>query len=288
MNIRPARRQDEAAIVAFTTGTFEWGDFIPESLPQWLATEDDSIVLVATDDNDRPIGMVRVIMMSADEAWLHAARVHPEERRKGIAMEATTAALEWATTQGASVARLLTESWNTAAHAQVRKAGFRDVSTWFYAIRPIGSTQPDPAGNGGRRVPGQERLTPAPSFEAEPAFMSWSSGDLIRHARNVYPIGWTFRGLRIADLEEAAKQRELWSCRAGWVMGAFRDEAFHVPWMTTTPDDAYPLVQAALDRATDLGAEKLTALVPDVDYIQRAFQRIGAELHHDILWEYGL
>lgn len=288
MNIRTARRDDEAAIVTFTTDTFEWGDYVPDSFARWMAEDDKSTILVATDDNDQPVGMVRIVMLSADEAWLHAARVHPDARRQGIATEVTKAANRWAADQGARVARLLTESWNTAAQAQVRKAGYRDVSTWFYAVRPIGSTQPETSGNGGKRAPGDERLTPAPRAEAEPAFLSWSSGDLVRHARNLFPIWWTFRSLRIADLEEAAVERRFWVCRAGWVIGAFRDDAFHVPWMTTNPDDAYSLVRALLDRATDLGAEKLTALVPAVGFLEAAFKRAGADLHHDVLWEYSL
>jgi ribosomal protein S18 acetylase RimI-like enzyme len=288
MNIRPARLDDEAAIVAFTTGTFEWGDYVPDSFAEWMASEDHSIVLVATTDDDEPIGLVRVVMVSPEEAWLHAARVHPEARRKGIAMEATRAANRWASEQGARVSRLFTESWNTAAQEQVRKAGFRDVSTWFYAIRPIGSTQPDTSGNGGQRVRGEERLAPAPSAEAELAYLSWSSGDLVRHSRGLHSIGWTFRSLRVADLEDAARDRRFWSCPAGWVIGAFRDDAFHIPWLSTTPDDAYPLVRAMLDRATDLGAEKLTTLAPDVAFLREAFTRVGAELHDDILWEHSL
>ena len=288
MIIRPARSDDEEAVVAFTTGTFEWGDYVPNSFRRWLDEDSHSTILVAADDHDQPIGMVRILMVSPDEAWLQAARVHPDARRQGIAMEVTRAANQWASEQGARVARLLTESWNTTAHAQVRKAGYREVSTWFYAIRPIGSAQPDTSGNGGKRVHGEERLTPAPRAEAEPAFLSWSSGDLIRHARNLFPTGWTFRSLRIADLEEAAGERRFWTCRAGWAIGAFQDDSFHVPWMSTNPDDAYPLVRAILDRATDLGAEKFTALVPAVGFLENAFKRVGAELHHDILWEYSL
>jgi hypothetical protein len=43
-----------------------------------------------------------------------------------------------------------------------------------------------------------------------------------------------------------------------------------------------------LDRATDLGAEKLTTLAPDVAFLREAFTRVGAELHDDILWEHSL
>ena len=288
MNIRLGRPEDQEAIVAFTTGTFEWGDYVPDRIERWLGGEDNTALLVAADDDDMPIGIVRVVMVSPDEAWLHAARVHPEARRQGIAMEATQAANRWARDQGARVARLLTETWNSAAQAQVRKAGFRDVSTWFYAIRPIGSTQPNPSGNGGKRVPGEDRLIPTFGAEAEPAFMSWSTGDIIRHSRNLFTEWWTFRQLRLADLESAAKERRLWVCPAGWIIGSLENDSFHVSWLTTNPDDAYPLVRAMLDRATDLNSEKLTALVPAVGFLEDAFKRIGAELHHDILWEYPL
>lgn len=288
MHVRPACAEDREAIVAFTTGTFEWGDYVPDNIDQWINSEDHSVVLVATDDQDQPIGLVRVVMVSDEEAWLHAARVHSDYRRLGVATEATAAANQWAADQGARVARLLTETWNTAAQAQVRSAGYRDVSTWFYAIRPIGSTQPDASGNGGKRVPGEERLIPASGAEAEPAFLSWSSGDIIRHSRNLFPTRWTFRQLHLVDLKAAAKERRLWHCPAGWILGGLEEDSFHVSWLATNPDDAYPLVRAMVDRATDLGAEKLTALVPAVDFLVEVFERLGADLHHDILWEHAL
>jgi GNAT superfamily N-acetyltransferase len=287
VRIRPAHPHDEAAIVAFTTGTFEWGDYVPESFSGWL-DDDHSVVLVATDESDAPVGIVRVVMLSHDEAWLHAARVHPNARRLGIATQVTEAAHQWAAGQGARVARLLTESWNTAAQAQVQVSGYRNVSTWFYAIKPIASTQPNPSGNGGKRVPGEERLTPAPSAEAEPAYLSWASGDLIRQARGLFSNRWMFRSLRFEDLEQAANERRLWGCPAGWVIGALQEDSFHLSWVTTNPDDAYPLARAMLDRATDLGAEKLTALVPATNFLVDSFERLGAELHHDTLWEFAL
>ena len=287
MNIRPARADDLDAVVAFTTGTFEWGDYVPDSFSEWLET-DNSIVLVATNAADEPIGLVRVVMTAPDEAWFHAARVHPDARRQGIALEATEAAKQWARDQGARVARLMTESWNTAAQAQVGRSGFRQVSTWFYAIRSIGSTQPNPSGNGGTRVPGLERLTPVPYAEAQPAYLSWSSSDLLRHSRGLFPIGWHFRTFRLEDLEQAAKDRRFWGCPAGWAIGEFEGESFHVSWLSVNPDDSYLLARALLDRATDLGAERLTALVPAVGHVETAFTRIGAELHHDIIWEYAL
>lgn len=288
MNIRPARLDDKEAIVAFTTGTFEWGDYVPDSIEEWITDSTNSIVLVATDDDDRPTGLVRVVMVSHEEAWLHAARVDPATRRRGIAMAATRVANQWAAEQGALVSRLLTETWNTAAQAQVEKAGFRAVSKWFFAVRQIGSTQPDPTSNGGSRVPGPERLVPAPSAETEPAFLSWSGSELVRASRNLFPTGWAFRTLHLTDLETAAKERRLWQCPAGWVVGQFEDESFHVSWINTNPDDAYALARAMLDRATDLDAERLTALVPDVGFVSDAFNRIGATLHRDILWELSL
>ncbi len=289
MRIRPARPDDEPAVAAFTTGTFEWGDYVPESFAAWVGHDDDrSIVLIAADDEDHPIGMVRAVMVSPEEAWFHAARVHPDARRRGVAMQVTAEANRWAASRGARVSRLLTESWNAAAQAQVKKAGFREVSTWFFTVRQIGSTQPDPAGNGGRRVPGEEWLVPAPKAEVEPAFMSWSTGEIVLHSRGLFPIGWTFRSLRVDDLETAARERRFWSCPAGWIVGQFEEDSFHVSWIATTPDDAYPLARAILDRATDLGAERITALVPAVGFLVEAFGRIGANLHHDILWETSL
>ncbi len=184
------------------------------------------------------------------------------------------------------VVRLVTEGWNDAARRQVEKAGFRRVSRWVMTQRPVGSAAPVAEGNGGRRTPAGERLRRAPSAEAEPAFLAWSTGALVTAAHGLYPaVGWMWRQITLEDVAEAARRRALWESAAGWLIGELEEDLFRVGWLSTTPEDAYRLVRASIDLADEQGAERLRFLIPEVDWLVRAMRRGGLEVNPLVLYE---
>ena len=285
MIIRPARPEDKAPIAAFTTDTFSWGDYVADAFDSWLESPHGQI-LVAVTETDEPIGMARVSLLSPSEAWAQAARVHPGHRRRGVAGHLTRAGEVWAAERGALVMRLLTEEWNDPAQRQVEKAGYRLVARWAMAQKDIGSSVPAPPGNGGRRAPAEERLHPAPLPETEPAFLAWSTGDLITAAHGLFPaVGWMWRRLTIEDVNRAVRTRTLWECPAGWLIGSVEEDRFWVPWVVTGPEDAYRLLKAAVDLAEEQGAERLRMLIPQTDWLLQAARRAGLELHPSLLYE---
>lgn len=285
MIIRPARPDDKAAIAAFTTDTFTWGDYVADAFDSWMADPDGQI-LIAADSNDQAVGMARVAMLSAIEGWAQAARVHPDYRRQGIAGLLTRAGELWAADRGALVVRLLTEEWNEPAQRQVEKSGYRLVAKWAMAQKDVGSSVPSPPGNGGRRAKAEERLRPAPLPEIEPAFLAWSSSDLIHSAHGLFPaIGWMWRRLTVEDIDRAVRTRTLWECPAGWLIGSIEEAGFWVPWVVTGPEDAYRLIRAAIDLAEEQGAERLRMLIPQTDWLLQAATRAGLELHPSLLYE---
>ena len=126
--IRQARPEDADAIGGFTTDTFEWGDYITEVLPHWMAAE-NGCVMVAADENDQPVALGRGLMISGTELWLQGARVSEQWRRRGLASAIGESLVTWATERGARVARLLTEGWNEPAQRQVPPIGQLDRRT---------------------------------------------------------------------------------------------------------------------------------------------------------------
>ena len=136
--IRPARAEDVASIGRWTQDTFIWGDYVPEMMGGWLE-EPDSLVIVCVYDDDIPVALSRAQLLSPTEAWLSAARVHPEHRRSGMGMAMNDHAVEWARSHGALVARLVIEDSNEAARGQVMRSNYRPASRWAYATAP-GST----------------------------------------------------------------------------------------------------------------------------------------------------
>lgn len=288
MRIRPARPEDKTSIASFTADTFEWGDYVADAFDSWMADPNGQI-LIAADESDEAIGMARVAQLSPTEAWAQAARVHPDHRRQGIASRLTRAGESWAAERDALVMRLVTEDWNEPAQRQVTKAGYRLVAQWAMAQRGVGSSVPAVPGNGGRRAPAAERLRPAPVHEVEPAFLAWSTGDLVTTGHGLFPaVGWMWRQMSFDDVVEAARSRSLWECPAGWLIGTINEDLFWVPWIATGAEDAHRLLRAAIDLAEEQGTERLRILFPLTDWMQQAVRRAGMELHPLLVYEKAL
>jgi GNAT superfamily N-acetyltransferase len=284
MTIRPARPEDKTAIAAFTTDTFSWGDYVADVFDSWLENPYGQ-VLVAVTEADEAIGMARVSMLSASEAWVQAARVHPDHRRQGVGGHLTRAGEVWAAERGALVIRLLTEDWNEPAQRQVEKSGYRLVARWAMAQKSVGRSVPAISGNGGKRAPAEERLRPASVHEVEPAYLAWSTGELITAGHGLFPaVGWMWRQMTIEDVAKAARSRTLWDCPAGWLIGKIEDDMFWVSWVVSGPEDAYRLLKAAIDLAEEQGTERLRVLLPQTDWLLHAVGRVGLELHPSLLY----
>lgn len=286
MLIRPARHDDVPAIAAWTQQTFEWGDYVGERLPMWIDSP-ASQVLVA-EEAGVILATVTGTMVGADEAWAQGIRVHPDHRRRGLGTAVSEALWEWAREQGAAVVRLAIDESNAASQAQVLSMGFRHLTDFHRGDRTIGEGSPVPEGNGGKRVPPPERLGTANSAEAEPAFLSWSTGELARSARGLLPIGWVWRRMTVDHLILAARNRDLYEGRPGWAVAEIDDDAFQVHWMETAQDDALAMAKALVDRAADAGVAEMRVWVPDVPWLLAAFTTLGCRFHAAGVWARAL
>lgn len=266
--LRNGRPEDLDAIRTFTVGTFDWGDYVSDEFLSWL-DEPDTGAIVATTDADQTIGVVRVRMLSSHEAWLSGIRVHPDHRRLGIASELNASGVAWARSRGARVVRLATEETNIAARSQVEKIGYRSVANFALGIRGFGQRGDEP--NGRRRPPGPERFDLAPSAEAEPAYVVWSTQDLVTVAHGLYAFDWwAFRRLTSRDVAAAAKARRLWTCPSGWAITGEDENEMFVPLLVTTPDDADRAAQALVDLAIEHRVTRLMVMVPRVPWLEVA------------------
>ncbi len=277
VTVRPALPSDRDAIVEFTRDTFEWGDYVADEFDGWLG-RDDTLVVVAVGDDERAIALATARMLSPSEAWFHAARVHPDHRGRGIAAKVSVALRCWAGERGATVGRLLVEDWNTASIRHVEKTGRRRVASMVRCAKPIGDASPSPDGNGGSRVPSRLRARTAHSADAQPAFASWSIGELGRASHGLFVTGWSFRRLTIADLVAAARRSAFWEIGAGWALASpVSDSVFEVSWLETREEDVGDLLRSLIDLAIGSGSESITVWVPNVDWAVRAAKRLGFE-----------
>lgn len=282
--IRPARPGDADAIAGFTTDTFEWGDYVPRMLPEWLE-DDRGRVMVAVDDSDTPIALSRGVMLSHNELWLQGARVSEPWRRKGIASALGEALIEWAAGQGARVARLLTEGWNEPAQRQVEQSGFRRASGWVMSWRAISEPSPLVPGNGGQRAKARRKLQIAHSSEAIPAWVSWRSGSLMRPARGLHVDGWRWSRLTAEHLERAGRTGRLWTSQAGWAVTRHENDSLYIDWLECGPEDIDDMLKSIVDLAEGAGVEELRVIVPDVEWLSDALLKAGFDNEPLYLYE---
>lgn len=268
MEVRAAREEDLADIVAWTTATFEWGDYVPDRLPSWLS-DPDSVVLVAVDESDRPRALCHAVMLSGYEGWLEAARVHPAHRRGGLGTALNRAGADWLAGRGARVVRLAIDAANSSARSQVEKLGYRPVSTWHHGRLAVDPT---------RRCPAPYRLHPVPPWEIDAVWVFWANSDLAVGGREMMARGWQWRRTRPEDLVEAATGGLLRQSPAGWVIVEQPEPSWlRTGWLAAEPEDAPRLFEGLLDLAVDRGAEAVEVKVPAVPWVIEALTRAGGQ-----------
>ena len=235
-----------------------------------------------------PHGLVRVgVLRFHEPSGLVSAN------RQGIGSVMNDFGVEWARERRAKVIRLATEDENTAARSQVEKLGYRAVARFALAVRALESKTPPRVGtgsNGGRRLTGTERLDLAPSAEADPAYLVWSTGDQARVAHQLFPAdGWSFRRLRPGDLVAAAKARRLWTSPSAWVVTEEKAEETWVPLFITTIEDADRAAIALIDLAQERRAKLLRVMIPRVDWLEEALERHRFQIDHpNLIYEKAL
>ena len=265
-SVRVARPDDVDSIVPWTTDTFSWGDYVPERIHTWLA-DPESAVLVAVDHSDVPLALCHVAMLSPSEAWLEAARVHPDHRRMGLGSLLNDAGVEWARKRGGRVIRLSTDAWNVAARNQVEGLGYREVSRWLHTAFAVDATH---------RSSERHRMRPAPGGDAEAAWLFWVGSDLARESRELIAHGWQWRTARPGDVRQ--KGGMLVQSSAGWALVERpEDDWLRTSWIATTPEDMLGLIDGLLDLAAERHAAELDVKLPDLPWTSEAIVRSGGQ-----------
>jgi GNAT superfamily N-acetyltransferase len=172
LTVRPAVLGDYPAVASFTADTWgEGSDYVPRVFPSWMADEgDDQLTFVVVDTEAEPpapedvdaaeagavdaadlpddgaaVGLCQAVTLSEHEGWLQAMRVHPDYRGSGLSVALNDAAFYWLWQQGATVARNMVYSWNTAGLAGSRASGFAP-GTEFRWLHVEPAAEAEPAG----------------------------------------------------------------------------------------------------------------------------------------------
>lgn len=284
MRIRVAVPSDIDAIVGFTTDTFDWGDYVPTMIDEWIR-DDDGVVMVAVDDDDGPIALARAVFLTDHEVWSHAARVHPAHRGHGIAGDLADVLTDWAGEHGGQVIRLLIEDDNLASIRHITKKGFRRGVSVVRAFRTVGAASPNPEGNGGRRQPSPLQTRPGKVQDLPLVRSSWSTSQVGRTMRQLIGAGWQFHRLTDSDIEAAARSANLWEIENSWVITGSVEPLFQVQLIDTTEAEAHDVIRALIDTANNRGAEDFSMWIADIDWLIQAARRTGCDVSGYGVWE---
>ena len=185
--IRPARATDKAAVLAFCSRTFDWGDYLPEVWDEWLADPQGQL-LVAT-LGEVPVGVAKVTLLTPTEAWLEGLRVDERYRGHGLGWQFQVRCLQVAHELGADVARLATHSKNLPVHTMTERSGMRHVASACCLVAPA--------------LPSSEDAASLVSL----ALQDWPQvvtrilhGPTLAEMHGLYGAGWTWETLTEARL----------------------------------------------------------------------------------------
>ena len=277
--VRMARPEDVEHIVPWTTDTFDWGDYVPDRLPAWIE-DPSSAVVVCLDESEIPVALAHALLLSKTEAWLEAARVHPDYKRSGMGSAMNHAGVAWARERGAKVVRLATEADNEAARRQVEALDYRQTSNWVHARYEIGP---------GSAKPGKPGLRPAPPSDVDAAWMFWSTSNLAHDSRGLIAHGWRWRKATPGDLATAAGEGNFYQSPAGWVVADVPEEdRIRTLWLATTPEEAPRLLADLIDLASQKEATGLTIMMPNIPWVAEALSRSGAESKEVVVYSLAL
>lgn len=273
--IRAARPEDRDAVLAFCAHTWEWGDYIERVWDEWLH-DPKGQMFVATVDG-QPVAVAHLRMLSATEAWLEGMRVDPAYRRQGLATALDNAMLAEAMRRGAKVARLITESTNTASISALSHNFMRQVGAYVpFKAMPL-TTAP-------KSQYGLETPQLATSADIDEIVGYLNASNIFPAVGGLYYFGFTAYSITNELLEAKVEGKNVyllrrWDRLDGLAIAepeqSWDDKHLSIGYIDGTTE-AISLIAYALRRmVVDMGLESVRADVPDLIMVRDAF--VGAE-----------
>jgi len=131
--IRRATPRDKRAVNEISRHIWRGQDYLPRVFDDWVKDRRGGVWLGLLDG--RVVGVGKLTLLGDGEAWLHALRVHPRFRGRGLARALIEHRLARAKRLGARIARFDTGDENAAMHHLARRLGFRRVGRYVWWTR---------------------------------------------------------------------------------------------------------------------------------------------------------
>jgi GNAT superfamily N-acetyltransferase len=279
LEIREARPEDRAAVLAFCAHTWEWGDYIEFVWDEWLY-DPHGTLFVATID-DQPVGISRIRMLSATDAWLEGMRVDPAFRQRGLARALHNAQIVEAMKRGATSAGLITESTNAPSVSLIERGFFRRVGA-FALFKATPATTPAKGEYGLERP----QLATKADLDDIIDYLNASNifpavGGLYYSAFTAYPITNDLLAAKVSAQQVYIMRR--WDRLDGLALVERRTgrqgPQLSIGYIDGTTESISLIAYDLRRRAVDAGLDSVSAYVPDLIMVRDAF--VGAEYEWD-------
>lgn len=138
--IRRARPQDKGPVEDITRTVWGGSDHLPRMYDEWVRDRRGGLFVAVA--HDEVVGVAKLTMVGAAEAWLEGLRVAPRRRGQGIGQLLVRHRMDRARDLGMLVVRLATARENFAARRVALRTGMRRVAVivaWTASARPGGT-----------------------------------------------------------------------------------------------------------------------------------------------------
>jgi len=277
--IRPARPEDREAVLAFCMNTWDWGDYIEYVWDEWLHDPRGQMYVVAVDG--KPVAVSRFRMLTPAEAWLEGMRVDPAYRQHGLATAINNVMLAEAKRRGATIARLMTESTNTAAIHVIERGLMQRVGA-FAPFKAMPVTTPP------RNRYGLETPELATSADIGAIIEYLNASNIFPAVGGLYYVSFTAYSIT-SDVVEAKVDAEQvyllrrWDRLDGLAFAepqqGRHDHYLSIGYIDGTTESISLIAYALRRTIIDMELDSVYASVPDLMMVRDAF--VGAEYEWD-------
>lgn len=279
IEIRLARSEDREAVLAFSSHTWDWGDYIEYVWDEWLH-DPQGMLFVATSDG-QPVGVAHIRMLNKTEAWLEGMRVAPAFRRQGIAMALFEAQLLEAMRRGAKTVRSITESTNTTSIRLMEQKFMRQVA----AFVPMHAS---PVITPSKRQYGVETPTLATAADIDDIINYLNASNIFPAVGGLYYQSFTAFSITGELLTEKISAQQIYILRRWDRLDGLaiaepgagrRGKYLAIGYIDGTTESISLIAYALRTRLSALDLEGVSADVPDLIMVRDAF--VGAEYEWD-------
>ena len=279
IEIRPARSEDREAVLAFSSHTWDWGDYIEYVWDEWLH-DPQGMLFVATSDG-QPVGVAHIRMLNKTEAWLEGMRVAPAFRRQGIATALFDAQLLEAMRRGAKTVRSITESTNTTSIRLMEQKFMRLVAAYV----PMHAS---PVITPSKRQYGVETPTLATAADIDDIINYLNVSNVFPAVGGLYYQSFTAFSITSELLTQKISAQQIYILRRWDRLDGLaiaepgagrRGKYLAIGYIDGTTESISLIAYALRTRFSELDLESVSADVPDLIMVRDAF--VGAEYEWD-------